>query len=74
MSAPGYLALTASDRDLERESFVDDLVGMVRGIVAARQDACYGSLVITHEQTCEIANAVVMAFLVACDIRPAGAR
>lgn len=49
--------------DSAREAFVDDLVGDIRGTIAARRDPCYGALSITDEQVCELANAIACNLL-----------
>lgn len=48
-----------SPPDLDRESVIDDMVGMVRGVVAARRDPAYGALVISDDQVRELSNAIV---------------
>ena len=47
----------------QRESLVDGLVGLFRGVIAARRDACYGALQITEDQERELANGLVQNLL-----------
>lgn len=54
--------------DIEREAFIDDLVGDVRGTIARRRDPAYGSLQITDEQVIELANAIVCNLIISCRV------
>lgn len=56
--------------DMAREAFVCDLLGDLRGLIAARRDPCYGALAISDEQVCEMATAVATMLLASRDVRP----
>lgn len=51
-------ALVVAPPDARRESVVDDVVGMVRGVIEARRDPCYGAWQFTDDMRDEMARAV----------------
>ena len=49
--------------DIDSESLIDGLVGLFRGVIEARKDACYGSLQISDDQRDELARGLVQNLL-----------
>lgn len=53
-------ALHTAPHDADREALLDDLVGLVRGVIQHRvEEKCYGPLAIDEAQRDELARAIV---------------